>query len=141
LASISLNLAEWNDACLFFGKDSQPQTCGGDIANLRDEVALYGKLRMRRRMLPVRSSHHDAKPVEVDHHTLRAFGAGLVAIGFRNAEGPTCATGKPERNAHARICRNAIPEELTTQMIGWKGRAMLDRYHIIAKADLDERAR
>lgn len=41
------------------------------------------------------------------------------------------------RTACRNLVRQGVPERLAMQMVGWEDRAMLDRYHIVAKADLD----
>jgi integrase len=41
------------------------------------------------------------------------------------------------RTACRNLIRRGIPEKLAMQMVGWKDRAMIDRYHIVSKADLD----
>jgi integrase len=41
------------------------------------------------------------------------------------------------RTACRNLIRRGMPEKLAMQMVGWKDRAMLDRYHIVAKSDLD----
>lgn len=41
------------------------------------------------------------------------------------------------RTACRNLIRRGIPEKLAMQMVGWKDRAMLDRYHIVSKTDLE----
>ncbi len=41
------------------------------------------------------------------------------------------------RTACRNLIRRGIPDKLAMQMVGWKDRAMLDRYHIVSKTDLD----
>ena len=39
------------------------------------------------------------------------------------------------------LVRAGVPERVAMQMVGWKSRQMLDRYHIVSAAELIDAAR
>ena len=45
------------------------------------------------------------------------------------------------RTAVRNLLRAGVPERVAMQMVGWRSRQMLDRYHIVSAADLVEAAR
>ncbi len=45
------------------------------------------------------------------------------------------------RTAVRNLLRAGVPERIAMQLVGWKSRQMLDRYHIVSAADLLEAAR
>jgi integrase len=44
------------------------------------------------------------------------------------------------RTAARDLVRAGVPERQVMELLGWKTRAMLDRYHIVSQADLDAAA-
>jgi integrase len=68
---------------------------------------------------------------------------------FNKAWATACrAAGVPGRVLHdfrrtavRNLVRAGVPERVAMQMVGWKSRQMLDRYHIISTADLIDAAR
>ena len=77
----------------------------------------------------------------------RAHGEPLGT--FNKAWATACrAAGVPGRVLHdfrrtavRNLVRAGVPERVAMQMVGWKSRQMLDRYHIVSTADLIEAAR
>jgi integrase len=45
------------------------------------------------------------------------------------------------RTAVRNLLRAGVPERVAMQLVGWRSRQMLDRYHIVSAADLVEAAR
>jgi len=45
------------------------------------------------------------------------------------------------RTAVRNLLRAGVPERVAMQLVGWKSRQMLDRYHIVSAGDLVEAAR
>jgi hypothetical protein len=45
------------------------------------------------------------------------------------------------RTAVRNLLRAGVAERVAMQMVGWKSRQMLDRYHIVSPADLIDAAR
>jgi hypothetical protein len=37
--------------------------------------------------------------------------------------------------------RTGVPERVVMELVGWRSRAMLDRYHIVNQSDLEDAAR
>lgn len=76
-------------------------------------------------------------------------GDGKPVGSFNKAWATACrAAGVPGRVLHdfrrtavRNLIRAGIPERVAMQMVGWKSRQMLDRYHIVNTADLVEAAR
>ncbi len=68
---------------------------------------------------------------------------------FNKAWATACrAAGVPGRVLHdfrrtavRNLVRAGVPERVAMQMVGWRSRQMLDRYHIVSAADLIEAAR
>jgi integrase len=83
----------------------------------------------------------------VPHVFTRAHGEPLGT--FNKAWATACrAAGVPGRVLHdfrrtavRNLVRAGVPERVAMQMVGWKSRQMLDRYHIVSTADLIEAAR
>ena len=83
----------------------------------------------------------------VPHVFTRANGERLGT--FNKAWATACRTaGVPGRVLHdfrrtavRNLVRAGVPERVAMQMVGWKSRQMLDRYHIVSPADLIEAAR
>ena len=83
----------------------------------------------------------------VPHVFTRPNGAPLGT--FNKAWATACrAAGVPGRVLHdfrrtavRNLVRAGVPERVAMQMVGWKSRQMLDRYHIVSPADLIEAAR
>jgi|SRR5579862_1460570 len=77
----------------------------------------------------------------------RANGAPVRS--FNKAWATACrAAGVPGRVLHdfrrtavRNLVRAGVPERVAMQMVGWKSRQMLDRYHIVNAADLFDAAR
>jgi len=82
-----------------------------------------------------------------DHVFTRATGAPIRS--FNKAWATACrAAGVPGRVLHdfrrtavRNLLRAGVAERVAMQMVGWKSRQMLDRYHIISTGDLVEAAR
>jgi len=83
----------------------------------------------------------------VPHVFTRANGMPLGTFNKRWAT--ACrAAGVPGRVLHdfrrtavRNLVRAGVPERVAMQMVGWKSRQMLDRYHIVSAADLIEAAK
>ena len=83
----------------------------------------------------------------VPHVFTRANGEPLGT--FNKAWARAChAAGVPGRVLHdfrrtavRNLVRAGVPERVAMQMVGWKSRQMLDRYHIVSAGDLIEAAR
>jgi integrase len=83
----------------------------------------------------------------VPHVFTRATGRPLGT--FNKAWATACrAAGVPGRVLHdfrrtavRNLIRAGVPERVAMQMVGWKSRQMLDRYHIVNAADLIAAAR
>jgi integrase len=83
----------------------------------------------------------------VPHVFTRADGAPIRS--FTKAWAAACrAAGVPGRVLHdfrrtavRNLVRAGIAERVAMQLVGWKSRQMLDRYHIVSAADLVEAAR
>ena len=83
----------------------------------------------------------------VPHVFTRANGEPLGT--FNKAWATACrAAGVPGRVLHdfrrtavRNLVRAGVPERVAMQMVGWKSRQMLDRYHIVSAGDLIEAAR
>jgi integrase len=83
----------------------------------------------------------------VPHVFTRAHGEPLGT--FNKAWATACrAAGVPGRVLHdfrrtavRNLVRAGVPERVAMQMVGWKSRQMLDRYHIVSTADLIEAAK
>jgi len=83
----------------------------------------------------------------VPHVFTRLHGEPLGT--FNKAWATACrAAGVPGRVLHdfrrtavRNLVRAGVPERVAMQMVGWKSRQMLDRYHIVSPADLIEAAR
>jgi integrase len=82
----------------------------------------------------------------VPHVFTRADGKPIGS--FNKAWATACRTaGVPGRVLHdfrrtavRNLVRAHVPERVAMQMVGWKSRQMLDRYHIVSAADLLEAA-
>jgi integrase len=83
----------------------------------------------------------------IAHVFTRANGKPLGT--FNKAWASACrAAGVPGRVLHdfrrtavRSLLRAGVPERVAMQMVGWKSRQMLDRYHIVSPADLIDAAR
>ena len=83
----------------------------------------------------------------IPHVFTRANGAPLGS--FNKAWATACrAAGVPghvlhdfRRTAVRNLIRAGVPERVAMQLVGWKSRQMLDRYHIVSAADLLEAAK
>jgi len=83
----------------------------------------------------------------VPHVFTRANGAPPGS--FNKAWATACrAAGVPGRVLHdfrrtavRNLIRAGVPERVAMQLVGWKSRQMLDRYHIVSTADLIEAAK
>jgi integrase len=83
----------------------------------------------------------------IPHVFTRPSGAPLGT--FNKAWATACrAAGVPGRVLHdfrrtavRNLIRAGVPERVAMQLVGWKSRQMLDRYHIVSTADLLEAAK
>ena len=83
----------------------------------------------------------------VPHVFTRATGKPVGT--FNKAWATACrAAGVPGRVLHdfrrtavRNVIRAGVPERVAMQMVGWKSRQMLDRYHIVSPGDLAEAAK
>ena len=101
---------------------------------------------LERRRAVTRDREHELGRI-VPHVFTRAHGEPLGS--FNKAWATACrAAGVPGRVLHdfrrtavRNLVRAGVPERVAMQMVGWKSRQMLDRYHIVSTADLIEAAR
>ncbi len=101
---------------------------------------------LERRRAVTRDREHELGRI-VPHVFTRAHGEPLGT--FNKAWATACrAAGVPGRVLHdfrrtavRNLVRAGVPERVAMQMVGWKSRQMLDRYHIVSTADLIEAAR
>jgi integrase len=99
----------------------------------------------RRRAITDRREHELGR--SIPHVFTRPTGDPVGS--FTKAWATACrAAGVPGRLLHdfrrtavRNLVRAGVPERVAMQMVGWKSRQMLDRYHIVSAADLVEAAR
>jgi integrase len=103
------------------------------------------KLLERRRALTHRRERTTATPIL--HVFTRPDGTPIKT--FNKSWASACrAAGVPGRVLHdfrrtavRNLIRAGVPERVAMQLVGWKSRQMLDRYHIVSAADLVDAAR
>ncbi len=93
----------------------------------------------RRRALATDGHAH---PVftRADGSPIRSF-AKAWATACRAAGVPGRVLHDFRRTAVRNLLRAGVPERVAMQLVGWRSRQMLDRYHIVSAADLVEAAR
>ena len=104
------------------------------------------RLLLERRRAVTRARERELGRV-IPHVFTRPGGAPLGS--FNKAWATACrAAGVPGRVLHdfrqtavRNLIRACVPERVAMQLVGWKSRQMLDRYHIVSAADLIEAAR
>ena len=93
---------------------------------------------LERRRAVTRARERDLGRI-IPHVFTRSSGAPLGT--FNKAWATACrAAGVPGRVLHD-FRRTAVAERVAMQLVGWKSRQMLDRYHIVNVADLLEAAK
>jgi integrase len=74
---------------------------------------------------------------------------GAKALGFRKSWERACRLAGCDgavlhdlrRTAARNLVRAGVPERVVMELVGWRSRSMLDRYHIVNQSDLEDAAR